>query len=60
MTSRVKEYFRRYPEPEYICEEDGAGDPERAAFFNSLTEEEQISVLEQEGAPKDIIAFLRS
>ena len=25
-----------------------------------LTEEEQISVLEQEGAPKDIIAFLRS
>lgn len=60
MAQRVEEYFKKYPKPEYICEEDGKGDPERAAFFDSLTEEEQILILEREGAPKEIIAFLRS
>ena len=58
MNDRVKEYFDRWPEPDYgpMYENDCyEGDKERMDFFLASTVEEQKEILRREGVPEKLI-----
>lgn len=55
MTELVKEYFRRYPEPEIPDYEDAPPDEERRKMFMSMSRTEKRDVLIGEGVPKNLI-----
>lgn len=58
VSDRVKEYFRRWPEPDYgpMYEHDCyEGDKERMEFLLDSTVEEQKEILRREGVPEDLI-----